>query len=512
MRPHLLAQQAIVRMLFDGEFAARVRAEPAAALPELPPALRAQLAAIDPRALELDWLLRRRTLRTLFDEFKASTTLFLARQKRLAALDDFFRSPPFHDAIRAARPLAFAYADFLGAAAALPSLAIERALAEARRTRPPPADGRIHRAAGVVALETTDGALAALQQAEQYLFEVSLMPAVALCDDAPPLQLDARAAAATPLYLVTVPSPSGHALVTVDEITYALVASLPAPPSPALQPLVDDEIAVRTWKIERIRVGGDGGRSAVDDEVAVEAPLEIRVGGKALTVVMRTPGADDEDEELARGFLYAESLVDSGADIVAITRPAALTGDELGNVVDVTLRPGARVPAGERLFYASSSCGVCGKNAISALRVRAPLVSSSLEVAAATLTALPERLRAAQPLFARTGGVHASGLFGADGTLEVVREDVGRHNALDKLIGWALATDWLPLTDRPPAVSGRVSYEIVQKAIAAGLPLIAAVGAPSTLAIELAEQFAVTLVGFVRDGGMNVYSHGDRVT
>ena len=240
--PHLAAQQAIVRMLFDGEFAARVRADAAAALPELPPALRAQLAAIDPRALKLDRLLRRRTLRTLFDEFKGSTTLFLARTKKLAALDEFFRSRPFHEAIASARPLAFAYADFLGPATS----PIERALAEARRMRPPVADGRVHRAAGVVALETTRGALAALQQAEQYLFEVGMMPAVALCDDAPPLALDARAADPTPLYLVTVPSESGHALVTVDEISYALVASLPAPPSPTLQPLVDDEIAVQT--------------------------------------------------------------------------------------------------------------------------------------------------------------------------------------------------------------------------------------------------------------------------
>jgi FdhD protein len=259
-------------------------------------------------------------------------------------------------------------------------------------------------------------------------------------------------------------------------------------------------------KIDRIR---DGARAPVDDEIAIEAPLEIRVGGKALTVVMRTPG---HDEELARGFLYAESLIDAAADIVSITRPDKLTGDELGNVVDVTLRPGARTPAGERLFYASSSCGVCGKNAISALRVRAPVVSSELRVSAATLSALPDRLRDAQPLFARTGGVHASGLFAADGALEIAREDVGRHNALDKLIGWALALDRIPLHDRLLVVSGRVSYEIVQKAIAAGLPLIAAVGAPSTLAIDLAEQFEVTLVGFVRDGGMNVYAHGERVT
>ena len=139
---------------------------------------------------------------------------------------------------------------------------------------------------------------------------------------------------------------------------------------------------------------------------------------------------------------------------------------------------------------------MCGKNAISALRVRAPVVSSSLRVSPATLAALPDRLRAAQPLFARTGGVHASGLFAADGTLELAREDVGRHNALDKIIGWALAAARLPLSDRLLVVSGRVSYEIVQKAIAAGLPLIAAVGAPSTLAIDLAEQFELTLVGF----------------
>jgi FdhD protein len=259
-------------------------------------------------------------------------------------------------------------------------------------------------------------------------------------------------------------------------------------------------------RVTRVRAGV---RSDDDDAVAGEAPLEIRIGGKALTVIMRTPG---HDEELARGFLYAEGLVDGAVDIVAIRRPERLSGDELGNVVDVTLRPGVRPAVGERAFYASSSCGVCGKNAISALTVRAPATVSSLTVSAATLSQLPERLRAAQPLFAATGGVHASGLFAPDGALELVREDVGRHNALDKLIGWALAHDRLPLSDRLLLVSGRVSYEIVQKAIAAGLPLIAAVGAPSTLAIELAEQFGVTLAGFVRPDGMNLYSYIERVT
>jgi FdhD protein len=259
-----------------------------------------------------------------------------------------------------------------------------------------------------------------------------------------------------------------------------------------------------------VRLRG-GARSGADDTIAVEAPLEIRVGGKALTVIMRTPGPG-QDEELARGFLYNEGIVERGSDIVAIARPERLTGDELGNVVDITLRPGARAPRGERAFYASSSCGVCGKNAISALTVRSPAASSTLMVKATVLQALPDKLRTAQPLFAATGGVHASGLFAPDGTLEAVREDVGRHNALDKLIGWALAQGRLPLSNRILVVSGRVSYELVQKAIAAGLPVVAAVGAPSTLAIDLAEEFGVTLAGFVRPDGLNVYAHEDRIS
>lgn len=242
MKRHLSAQHAIVRMLFDPAFAARVRKDPAAALPELPPDLAAQLAAVDPRALGHDRLLRRRVLRTLFDEFKASTTLVLAKERRLAFLDGFFASAQFHDAVAAGRPLAFAYADYLGPATS----PIERALAEARRVPAPSRDGRVHRAPGVVPIATTQGALSALQQAEQYLFEVGLLPAVALCDDAPPLSLDARAQDPTPLYLVTVPTETGHSLVTVDEATYGLLAALPAPPSPALQQLVDDEVAVQT--------------------------------------------------------------------------------------------------------------------------------------------------------------------------------------------------------------------------------------------------------------------------
>ena len=258
VRPHLVAQQAIVRMLVDDAFAARVREDAAAALPELPPSLRAQLAGIDPRALKLDRFFRRRILRNLFDEYKASTTIFLSRVKRLAVLDDFFADGTFLDVVANGCPLAFAYSRFLVArdATLADVVAIEHGLAAARRMSPsssspspsssPPRDGRVHRAAGVQPITTSHGALAALQQAERYLFEVGLMPAVALVDDAPPLVLDARTHDATPLYLVAVPTESGHSLVTVDRALHDLVASLPQPMTPALQPLVDDELAVRT--------------------------------------------------------------------------------------------------------------------------------------------------------------------------------------------------------------------------------------------------------------------------
>jgi FdhD protein len=246
-----------------------------------------------------------------------------------------------------------------------------------------------------------------------------------------------------------------------------------------------------------------------EDTIAVEAPLEIRIAGKSLTVVMRTPG---HDEELVRGFLFAEGMIASPDDLVGLARPERLTGDEVGNVIDVTLRPGTTPATGERLFYASSSCGVCGKNAISALTVRAPIIDTSLIVSASVLTSLPDRLRAAQPMFAATGGVHASGLFSPNGELQLVREDVGRHNAFDKVIGAALEKLRVPLSNFLILFSGRVSYELVQKAIAVGLPIIAAVGAPSTLAVDLAEQFGVTLVGFLRGGSMNVYAHADRIS
>jgi hypothetical protein len=240
----LRAQAAAVRMLHDPAFAAEVRRAPDTALPELSPLLRAQLAAVDPRALQLDRLRGRRLLRTLFDEYKAATTLLLARQKQLAFLDRFFAHDAFVDAVAGRRPLYDAYFAFLVASEVPRAVAaIEHALAGARRPRPAAAAGFIQRAPGVEPIATTAGALATLQAAERYLFEVGLMPAVALCGDAPTLTLDEPTRDPTPLFLVTVANETGHALVTIDEPLHALLTSLPRPFTPALQPLVDDELA-----------------------------------------------------------------------------------------------------------------------------------------------------------------------------------------------------------------------------------------------------------------------------
>ena len=238
-------------------------------------------------------------------------------------------------------------------------------------------------------------------------------------------------------------------------------------------------------------VDGDG--ELVRDRLAVEAPLELRLGTRAITVIMRTPG---HDEELARGFFYTEGLIAGAGDLAAITRPERLSGDEVGNVLSIELTPGVTPPPYERVFYSSSSCGVCGKASIAQLAVRAPRIQSTLTVRRDVLLALPDRLRTQQRVFAETGGLHGSALFTPNGKLVAAREDIGRHNAVDKLVGWALAEDKVPLHDHVLMVSGRVGYEIVQKALAAGLPLIAAVGAPSSLAVDLAKQFGLTLVGF----------------
>jgi FdhD protein len=233
------------------------------------------------------------------------------------------------------------------------------------------------------------------------------------------------------------------------------------------------------------------------DRVAVEEPLEIRIGGQPVAVTMRTPG---HDEELALGFCLSEGLAPTAA-----TLPADLAA----NTVEVDA-PAFDPERLRRSFYTSSSCGVCGKGALEAVEVEAPRVESLLAVGAELLAALPERLRAAQPAFAATGGLHATGLFDADGELLCLREDVGRHNAMDKVVGWSFFQNRLPLAENVLCVSGRLSFELVQKAAVAGCPLLVAVGAPSSLAVELAADRGITLCGFARGGRLNVYTEAWR--
>ena len=239
-----------------------------------------------------------------------------------------------------------------------------------------------------------------------------------------------------------------------------------------------------------------GGEAA--DVVAVEEPLEIRLGGVPVAVTMRTPG---HDEELALGFCLSEGLRSLAARV---------PDDLAANTVDVDA-PGADVGRLQRSFYTSSSCGVCGKGALEAVAVEAPRVESDLQVDAALVVQLPERLRAAQAGFEATGGLHATGLFSGDGELLCVREDVGRHNALDKVIGRAFLDGLLPLSRSLLCVSGRLSFELVQKAAVAGCPLLVAVGAPSSLAVELGADRGITLCGFVRGGSLNVYTEPWRI-
>ena len=238
-------------------------------------------------------------------------------------------------------------------------------------------------------------------------------------------------------------------------------------------------------------------RDGVRDEVAVEEPLEIRIDGSPLAVTMRTPG---HDEELALGFLFGEGLIDG-------PRTAGLTEDFAANIVEVE-GPLLRDP-GSRRFYTTSSCGVCGKGALEEVAVHAPLLPAGPLIDRALLAALPERLR--QPSFERTGGLHATGLFTADGELVLVREDVGRHNAMDKVVGRALLDGRVPLRDCVLCVSGRLAFELVQKAAVAGAPILVGVGAPTSLAIELAADRGMTLAGFARGGRVNVYTGAERV-
>jgi FdhD protein len=266
-------------------------------------------------------------------------------------------------------------------------------------------------------------------------------------------------------------------------------------------------------RVTRITVGRNA--LARDDVLAVEEPLEIRVAGTALSITMRTPG---HDFDLAAGFLVSEGVMSRGDHLGAIRYCAGATDDGRNtyNVLDVTLAPGVPTPdpSLERNFYMTSSCGLCGKSSIDAVRTRSayPVAHDRLSVTPEFLVALPERLRAGQDVFEKTGGLHAAALFdGITGELMVLREDVGRHNAVDKVIGWAVKEDRLPLRGTVLMVSGRASFELTQKASMAGIPVMAAVSAPSSLAIELASELGMTVVGFLRGDSMVVYSGEQRI-
>ena len=263
-----------------------------------------------------------------------------------------------------------------------------------------------------------------------------------------------------------------------------------------------------------LRLSEDGVKRR-QDALAAEEPLELRVGGKALAVTMRTPG---HDVELAHGFLLTEGVIGAAAD-VSTARYCDSVDDEgrnTYNVLDLALAPGVEPPdiGVERNFYTTSSCGVCGKAALDAvkLKTRFSPAADDCRVPPETLVTFPDLLRERQRVFESTGGLHAAGIFTAAGELLVVREDVGRHNAVDKATGWALLDGRVPLAGSVLMVSGRASFELVQKAAMAGIPVLAAVSAPSSLAVELADEQGITLVGFLRGTSMNVYTHPERIT
>ncbi len=267
---------------------------------------------------------------------------------------------------------------------------------------------------------------------------------------------------------------------------------------------------------KRVRITRIRGDESVDreDAIVAEEPFELRVGGRPLTVTMRTPG---HDVELAHGFLLTEGVIRERTDVITATFCGSLDdeGNNTYNVLNVTLADHVPPPTTdvERNFYTTSSCGVCGKASLESIRTRSAydVGVDRASITAATLAALPAALRSAQRTFAATGGLHAAGLFTTDGRPLVVREDVGRHNAVDKVLGWALMSGRVPLRGTVLLVSGRASFELAQKAVMAAVPVLAAVSAPSSLAVDLAQDAGLTLVGFLRGSAMNVYAHGDRV-
>ncbi|TSD65659.1 formate dehydrogenase accessory sulfurtransferase FdhD [Aeromicrobium piscarium] len=270
----------------------------------------------------------------------------------------------------------------------------------------------------------------------------------------------------------------------------------------------------RRWRTTKLTVGGEP--RVRPDSLAVEEPLEIRVGGTPLAVTMRTPG---HDVELAAGFLVSEGVVSAGEQFRSAIHcggPGSGGVENTYNVLDIALAPGVEPPDPDiaRAFYTTSSCGVCGKASIDAVATESDfeIADDPAPLDVHRLVRFPDELRARQAVFDKTGGLHAAALFEAGtGELLVVREDVGRHNAVDKVIGWALLNDRVPLRGAVLQVSGRASFELVQKCVMAGVPILAAVSAPSSLAVELAEDAGLTLVGFLRGDSMNVYTRSDRI-
>jgi len=268
----------------------------------------------------------------------------------------------------------------------------------------------------------------------------------------------------------------------------------------------------RSVNLTRVTEWADGQAHLKDDFLAAEEPLEIRIGEEPLSVTMRTPG---DDRELAAGFLFTEGFVRDRAQIVSIDPVTDGPEGQRGNVMRAELAPGVAPDLRQmrRNFFAASSCGICGKASIDSVRARTlHPPNPNLRIGSTTLLRLPDSLRSSQDVFERTGGLHAAALFDTAGTLLCLREDIGRHNAVDKVIGWALLNGRVPLSEAVLQVSGRGGFEIIQKAIVAGLPIVACVSAPSSLAVQLAREMRLTLIGFLRANRFVIYSGEERIT